>query len=36
MYRTSTSRSGLAEDQPKAYKNVDDVVEVVPIGVIEG
>ena len=23
------SRAGLAEEQPKAYKNVDDVVEVV-------
>jgi tRNA-splicing ligase RtcB len=23
------SRKGLAEEQPKAYKNVDDVVEVV-------
>jgi tRNA-splicing ligase RtcB len=23
------SRRGLAEEQPKAYKNVDDVVEVV-------
>ncbi|HSQ56870.1 MAG TPA: RtcB family protein, partial [Gemmata sp.] len=25
----ATSRSGLAEEQPKAYKNVDDVVDVV-------
>src|SRR5258708_37565369 len=25
----SQSRKGLAEEQPKAYKNVDDVVEVV-------
>lgn len=25
----ATSRQGLAEEQPKAYKNVDDVVEVV-------
>src|SRR5690242_1640143 len=25
----ASSRSGLAEEQPKAYKNVDDVVEVV-------
>ena len=23
------SRSGLAEEQPRAYKNVDDVVDVV-------
>jgi tRNA-splicing ligase RtcB len=25
----ASSRSGLAEEQPKAYKNVDDVVDVV-------
>jgi tRNA-splicing ligase RtcB len=25
----SSSRNGLAEEQPRAYKNVDDVVEVV-------
>ncbi len=25
----ASSRNGLAEEQPKAYKNVDDVVEVV-------
>ena len=25
----AASRIGLAEEQPKAYKNVDDVVEVV-------
>ena len=25
----ASSRKGLAEEQPKAYKNVDDVVEVV-------
>jgi tRNA-splicing ligase RtcB len=25
----AASRSGLAEEQPKAYKNVDDVVDVV-------
>ena len=25
----SSSRQGLAEEQPKAYKNVDHVVEVV-------
>ena len=27
--RWRQSRKGLAEEQPKAYKNVDDVVEVV-------
>ena len=25
----ASSRNGLAEEQPKAYKNVDDVVDVV-------
>jgi tRNA-splicing ligase RtcB len=25
----ASSRKGLAEEQPKAYKNVDEVVEVV-------
>jgi tRNA-splicing ligase RtcB len=25
----ASSRSGLAEEQPKAYKNVDDVVDTV-------
>ena len=29
MIARAQSRKGLAEEQPDAYKNVDDVVEVV-------